>query len=93
MELDSADVIRSLVLKLHQGYHERWNRVATKIRLKKDRSAAFKDFVEFVEGEKKLLCNPMYSKEALAECQTKLKSNNTLVSKKETKDEAPPRGA
>ena len=52
LELDSADVIRSLVLKLHQGYHERWNRVATKIRLKKDRSAAFKDFVEFVEGEK-----------------------------------------
>ena len=91
MELDSADVIRSLVLKLHQGYHERWNRVATKIRLKKDRAAAFKDFVDFVEGEKKLLCNPMYSKEALAESQTKLKSNNTLVGKKETKDEAPSR--
>ena len=31
----------------------------------------------------------MYSKDALAECQTKLKSNNTFVSKKESKDEAP----
>ena len=30
MELDSADVIRTLVLKLHASYHEKWNRCADK---------------------------------------------------------------
>ena len=89
LELDSADVIRNLVLKLHSAYHERWNRAATKIRLKRNQAATFKDFVDFIEGEKKLLCNPMYSKDALAECQTKLKSNNTFMNKKDPKEEAP----
>ena len=88
LELDSTDVIRTLVLKLHSGYHERWNRAANKIRLKRDCAATFKDFVDFIEGEKKLLCNPMYSKDALAECQTKLKSNNTLLSKMEPENDA-----
>ena len=80
-ELDSADLIRSLVVKLHTNFHERWNRNANKIRIKKDRSANFQDFVRFMEDEKKLLCNPMYSKEALAECQTKVKSNGTILRK------------
>ena len=61
LELDSADVIRTLVLKLHSGYHERWNRAATKIRMKTNQAATFKDLVDFIEEEKKLLCNPMYS--------------------------------
>ena len=40
--------------------------------------------------EKKLLCNPMYSKEALAECQaTKVKSNHTQVEKREPSSDGP----
>ena len=90
LELDSADLIRTLVLKLHTSYHERWNRLASKVRLKKERAAKFEDFVKFVEDEKKLLCNPMYSKEALAECQaTKVKSNHTQIEKKELDVEGP----
>ena len=92
LELDSADMIRTLVLKLHTSYHERWNRLANKIRMKKNRSATFEDFVRFLEDEKKLLCNPMYSKEALAECVTKVKGNLTQVEKKDPKECGTPQG-
>ena len=88
LELDSADLIRTLILKLHISYHERWNRSANKIRLKKERAANFEDFVKFIEDEKKLLCNPMYSKEALAECQAKVKCNHTQLERRENQSVA-----
>ena len=62
LELDSTEVIRSIIIKLHTSYHERWNHVANKIMLKKQRAATFQDLVQFMADEKKLLCNPMYSK-------------------------------
>ena len=71
-ELDSPELIRILVLKLHTTYHERWNRLADKTRRKKHTEPGFDLFVEFISEEKSVLCNPTYSRIALLETNMKV---------------------
>ena len=73
-ELDSPELIRILILKLHTTYQERWNRVADKTRRKKRCEPNFDNFVEFVSEEKSVLCNPTYSRTALLETNLKVNS-------------------
>ncbi len=80
-ELDSTDVIRTMISKVPTPHQEKWNRKASEIRRRNDREADFSDFIVFFENETALLSDPAYSRDALLE--VKSKSYNTRISPKE----------
>ena len=70
-ELDSTDIIRTMISKTPVPHQEKWNRKASEIRKKSDREANFSDFVAFIENETALLSDPAYSRDALLEAKSK----------------------
>ena len=66
-ELDSAEMIRTVIRKVHSSLQERWNRKAVNIRKNDSREPDFSDLLKFVEYEVALLSDPSYSKDALSE--------------------------
>ena len=68
-ELDSTDMIATIVSKLHNGHQGRWNRKAVDIR-RSGGEANFSDLVSFFEKETEILNDPAYSKKALAQVKT-----------------------
>ena len=78
-ELDSTDMIRTVICKFHLPLQERWNRKAVDIRQKNSREAEFSDLLRFIEYEVALLTDPAYSRDALSETNKIVKSNHTLM--------------
>ena len=66
-ELDSTDMIRAVIRKVHSSLQERWNRKAVNIRKSNSREPDFSDLLKFVEYEVALLSDPSYSKDALSD--------------------------
>ena len=64
-ELDSADTLRTLVLKLPLNLQERWNRKADSTKANKGRLVEFADFCDFIDSESRLANDPLFSREAL----------------------------
>ena len=64
-ELNSTDMIKTIISKIHTTYQERWNRRASDTRLRQHREADFSDLVKFVEAEMILMCDLAYSRDAL----------------------------
>ena len=78
-ELDSTDMIKLIVSKLHTSYQRRWTRKAVEARRNHGHEADFSDLVKFMEGEAEILSDPAYSCEALADTGN-LKVNVTQLS-------------
>ena len=78
-ELDSIDMLRTIICKLHTTHQERWNRKAVNIRQKEGREANFSDLLEFMETQATLMCDPAFSRDALAEASKTIKSNSTKM--------------
>ena len=57
--------------KLPRGIMERWNRSVLKIRRHQHREPNLMEITEFVEDETILMNNPLFSREALEELNTK----------------------
>ena len=76
-ELDSTDMLRTMISKVPAHHQDKWNRKASEVRKRKHREAHFSDFVTFFEDETALLNDPAYSRDALLE--VKSKSNNTKL--------------
>ena len=76
-ELDSTEMIRGIICKVHQSQQERWNRKAISIRNNQSREADFSDLMDFIEHEVTLMSDPSYSKDALANANKTVKSNFT----------------
>ena len=84
-ELDSAETLRTLVLKLPVNLQDKWNRKVDSIKIKLNRMAEFTDFCDFVDTESRIVNDPLFSREALATCKEgfvpppNLKSLRTLL--------------
>ena len=76
-ELDSTEMIRAIICKVHHSLQERWNRKAINIRTNQSREADFTDLMKFIEYEVTLMSDPAYSKDALADANKLVKSNFT----------------
>ena len=75
-ELDSTEMIRGVISKVHQPLQDRWNRKATNIRTNDSREANFSDLLKFVDYEVTLMSDPAYSRDALSDGK-QVKSNFT----------------
>ena len=78
-ELDSTDMIRTIICKLQSNLQERWNRKAVDLRLGTGKEATFDDLMKFMEREVTLMSDPAYSRDALSECSKQIKSFSTNV--------------
>ena len=67
MELDSTDIIKTVISKLHVSHQGRWARKSLDIRTKLSKEADFNDLVAFMAKEAEVLCDPAYSRNALSE--------------------------
>ncbi len=76
-ELDSTDMIKTVISKVHSSIQRRWARKAVEIRRKCSKDAKFDDLVGFLEGEAEILSDPAYSRDALLDTNF-IKSNSTL---------------
>ena len=65
-ELDSTDLLATIISKTHRVHQGRWNRKAVQIR-QGGREAKFEDLLKFFEKETEVLNDPAYSKAALGE--------------------------
>ena len=63
-ELDSTDMIRTMLSRFATPVQEAWNKAACKIRDTQKREAVFDDLVLFVDYQSRLLNNPAYSRDA-----------------------------
>ena len=66
-ELDSSSVIRSIVLKLHSSYHDKWIRKAEEIKRTQSRKVNFDDFVNFVDFHSSCVNSASFSSEIMNE--------------------------
>ena len=64
-ELDSPDVISTLIMKMPLNLQDKWNRKADSIKRKSKREADFGDFADLIDIESTLANDPLYSREAL----------------------------
>ena len=64
-ELDSAETLRTLVLKLPLHLQDKWGRKADDIRSKRNKIPSFLDFCEFIDVESRIINDPLFSREAL----------------------------
>ena len=64
-ELDSTDVLATIISKVHPSHQSRWNRRAVEIR-RGGKEANFADLVKFFEKEAEMLNDPAYSRKALS---------------------------
>ena len=80
-ELDSTDMIKTVLSKVHNCIQARWARKALDVRKNRSRDVNFDDLVKFMEREAEVLSDPAYSRDALADVNT-LKSNSTLIDPK-----------
>ena len=62
--LDSPDLLRTLQLKLPVRLQDSWNRKSMKIRTRFGDLPSFQDFTKFIEDEMKLANDPMFSRDA-----------------------------
>ena len=76
-ELDSTDMIQTVISKVYSSVQVRWARKAVEIRRKSSRDAKFDDLIRFLEGEAEILSDPAYSRDALL-ATSFIKSNSTL---------------
>ena len=67
MELDSTDMIKAIISKVHTTHQGRWSRRALDIRHKDAKEADFNDLVMFMGREAELLSDPAYSRNALSD--------------------------
>ena len=65
-ELDSTDMLATIISKTHRAHQGRWNRKAVEIR-RGGKEAKFDDLLKFFEKETEILNDPAYSKAALGE--------------------------
>ena len=65
MELDSAETLRTLVLKLPLHLQDKWVRKADDIRTKRNKIPNFLDFCDFIDVESRIVNDPLFSREAL----------------------------
>ena len=66
-ELDSTDMIRVVISKVHASHQNRWLRKALEIRRRYEKEADFNDLVKFFGREAEVLSDPAYSRDALAD--------------------------
>ena len=78
-ELDSVDMIRTIICKLHTTYQERWNRKAADSRRKDKKEPGFAELLKYLEAESNLLSDPAYSREAMADVGKQIKSFSTGI--------------
>ena len=64
-ELDSAETLRTLVLKLPLNLQDKWSRKADDIKRKKARIPDFVDFCDLIDIESRIANDPLFSREAL----------------------------
>ena len=81
-ELDSTDMIRVVISKVHASHQGRWLRKALDIRRKHDKEADFNDLVKFFGREAEVLSDPAYSRDALAETNS-IRTYSTLCQPKD----------
>ena len=79
-ELDSTDIIKTVISKVHTSIQGRWVRKTHEIRRNHSRDANFDDLVGFMERESEILSDPAYSRDALAD--SSFKSNHALYDTK-----------
>ena len=77
-ELDSTDMIRTVISKLHSSIQGRWVSKAIDIRNHHSKDANFDDLVHFMNREGEVLTDPAYSRDALADTST-FKTNTALL--------------
>ena len=83
-ELDSTDMIRVIISKVHASHQGRWLRKALDIRRKNEKEANFDDLVKFFGREAEVLSDPAYSRDALADTNS-VRSFSTLCNSKDLK--------
>ncbi len=75
-ELDSTDMIRTILLRFPTSTQDNWNKVSCKIREKEKREAKFDDLVSFIDYQSRLLSNPAYSRDAFSTNNSTQHNNN-----------------
>ena len=63
VELQNPKTMRLVLEKLPFGLQDRWRRVADGIINKEGRNIEFNDLVDFVEGEARVMANPLFGKQ------------------------------
>ena len=86
-ELDSTDVISSLVLKIPMNLQDKWNHKVNSMKRKTGRVASFYDFADFFDMETLVTNDPVYSKEALYSSKDK---KDPMINNRSTKTETGP---
>ena len=61
-ELDHPKTMRKILEKLPLSIQDRWRRLADVVNEQKNRVVAFKDLVEFVEREARIVTNPLFGR-------------------------------
>jgi len=59
-EVDHSGCIRTLMVKLPYGFRNQWRTRVNRIEEEQNRMAGFKDFVDLVEKQTKIVSNPLY---------------------------------
>ena len=77
-ELDSTDIIKTIISKVHCSIQGRWVRKTLDIRKYHDRDANFDDLVKFIERETEIMSDPAYSRDALIDSNL-IKANSTSI--------------
>ena len=80
LELDSTEMIRTIVTKLPPSHQNRWGRKAVDLRNSHSREVDFDDLIKFIAKEEEILSDPAYSRDALADV-PQVKSNATRCGK------------
>ena len=66
-ELDSTDMIKTVISKTHSSVQGRWARKALDVRHRKSTDPNINGLVKVFEKESKVLCDPAFSRNALME--------------------------